>query len=363
MTQIAHGDGELAETFRTAALAWKDANKGRVIGYLGADVPPELIQAAGHYPVRLPPGQPPTPAGAGRFFERGDSDVIAEIAEPLLSGAYDFVDHVVVGNAPVFHAVLFNFLLEARRLDLPLPLSFSLHEMYHGGGEIAASRNDDACARLLALLGGASDAALRDAIDAGNARRAEIAALRTRRLAGRISGSAALTALTAFDTMPLTPLDAVDDEPSGPHLMFSGSDIDHRDHYALVEAAGCVITTDDHDRGDQIYSPMIAEDGDPLMAIAEAYAAQPPRNVRWPTGQRVASLVERAVAADVAGAVVWINDEDHASAWDLPPLKAALAQAGIPVLDLGTQPLRGYDAARITARVADWLPTLERTPR
>ncbi len=361
-------DGEagmmLAES-AAAAAAWRDRTGGRIIGYMGTDVPVEIIDAAGLYPVRIGIGAPAVSAAA-RYFERGDSDVVAQLVEPLLDGSLSFLDHLVIGNTPVFNLAVFHFLREARRRDPALPAPpISLHEFHHGGDAAAAAYNLDACVRLggaMEALGSRiTDQSIGDAIARANGRRAGAARLAARRRSepAAISGTAALRSLVRAQLLPDEALVIPPGvAPSGPRVLFSGSDIDHLDHYPLIEEAGCVIAADDHDWGEQVFDVPVDPEGDVFAAIARRYANRPPRAARWPMQERIDAVVDRAVQANVQGAIFWISDEDHASNWDLPRLIAALHTRGIATLNLGPQPAREVDAPAILERIAEWLDTL-----
>ncbi len=359
-----------AENFaraRAAAMAWREASGGKIVGYLGTDVPIEIISAAGLLPFRVAVLQPQLTA-VERFLEMGDSDVVAQLANTLLDGSYAFLDHLIIGNTPTFNITLFHFLREARRLDPSFPApSKSFHELHHSDGAAVRAFNLESCRRLAERLSGlgtrVTQANLRHAIDLMNARRSELAHLRTLRRSHppQLSGTHALELLARWQWMPNDPLPRSATAPRDlPRVMFSGSDIGHFQHYPLVESAGCTIVADDHDWGeDALLAPVELEaDGDPLATIAQRYTDQAPRAARWPRQTRIAAIVQRAREAQVDGVVFWISDEDQASSWDVPDLSRALRSHGIAALDLGVQPALDVDAAAIVDQVRRWLAQL-----
>jgi benzoyl-CoA reductase/2-hydroxyglutaryl-CoA dehydratase subunit BcrC/BadD/HgdB len=359
----------LFEAAAAAAGTWRAATGGKIVGYLGSDMPVEIIIAAGCLPFRIGAFEPKTTA-VQRFLEMGDSNVVAQLADALLDGSYDFLDHIVIGNSPTFNITLFHFLRESRRLDpcFPAP-TMTFHEIHHGEGKTIEDFNLDSCRRLaerLSTLGSPiNDVMLRTAIDQTNARRGELARLQAlrRHASVGLSGTDALALVAQWQLMPQVPLR----EPAllprrVPRVMFSGSDVGHFQHYPLIEATGCTIVADDHDWGEDSLLPTIERADDPMRAIAVRYAQQTPRASRFSSKRRIADIVQRALGANVEGVVLWISDEDQASSWDVPELTAALGLHGIATLDLGPQPVIGFDEVAIAAKLRRWLYTLRAEP-
>jgi benzoyl-CoA reductase subunit C len=355
----------LFDAAASEARSWRAATGKRIVGYLGADVPAELILAAGLLPFRIGAFTPKT-VSVVRYLEMGDSDVVAQLADALLDGSYDFLDYVVIGNTPTFNVTLFHFLRESRRLDTNFrapPLTF--HETHHGESETIAAFDLDSCRRLGALLGELgtpiSDEALTSAIAATNARRLELTRLGALRRSypPGISGTDALSLIARWQMIPQhsLPTPAPDYRPLS-RVMFSGSDIGPFRQYQLIERAGCTIVIDDHDWGEEVLTAPIEHDSDPWNAIAHRYAHQAPRAMRWSSNKRIASVTRRALDAQVDGVVFWISDEDQASSWDLPALTTSLHTHGIATLDLGPQPAMGFDETLITEKLRHWLDAL-----
>lgn len=350
---------------RAAAFNWRDATGGKIVGYLGSDVPVEIIAAAGLLPFRVAALPAPLTA-VERFLEMGDSDVVAQLANALLDGSYDFLDHLVIGNTPTFNITLFHFLRESRRLDPDLPIpSLSFHELHHNAGAAIEAFNVESCRRLatrLSELGSkVTPVNLQYAIDLTNARRNDIAQLRElrRQQPAQVSGTEALTLFARWQWLPQAALPRpLARTRNLPRVLFSGSDIGHFLHYSLVESAGCTIVADDHDWGDDtLIAPVEAHD-DPFVALAHRYTHRAPHAARWSRQERIAAVVQRALDANVEGVVFWISDEDQASSWDAPDLSRALQSHGIATLDLGPQPALDFDAAAIVEQTRAWLDAL-----
>ena len=289
-----HGDTLLREG-RNRALAWQREFGGRIVAVIGPDVPTELIHAAGHYPMRIDFSLRTDGQVGGRYFEPGDSETVAGLVELVVGGGLDFADHLVIGNAPIFNVVLFNFLREARRNAAPPggPQA-TLFELHRGGGQAAVQANLANCGRLydqMVRLGMPDSApGLDQAVSWSNSRRTALSRLAELRVAHppQVSGQAALDAMFRAGVFPMDPIAEPASQPcTGPRILFSGSAQNLGDRYRIVESAGCTIVADDHDWGDHIHAPVIATDEDPLAAIAAAAEAQPPRSVRWPAGIRI----------------------------------------------------------------------------
>ena len=113
---------------RDAAAAGK-----RVVGYVGNDVPVELIIAGGALPVRLRGVDAATP-GADKFLESAFAPEVRSIAEQWLLGALDHLHTVVFARTDDSSQRLYYYLCELQRRGLcagPRPLAIrSLAEAY-----------------------------------------------------------------------------------------------------------------------------------------------------------------------------------------------------------------------------------------
>ena len=79
------------------AKAWKE-NGGKVIGYLGNEVPEELIIAAGFLPLRIC-GDPNLIDEAKTYLEEGFDSLIRAQFSAIISGKYDVIDYLVIANS------------------------------------------------------------------------------------------------------------------------------------------------------------------------------------------------------------------------------------------------------------------------
>jgi benzoyl-CoA reductase/2-hydroxyglutaryl-CoA dehydratase subunit BcrC/BadD/HgdB len=69
---------------------------GRVIGYVGSDIPVELIIASNAFPFRLPSVAQGEVAAADRYLESSFAPEVGSIAQQYLEGKFDLFDALVL---------------------------------------------------------------------------------------------------------------------------------------------------------------------------------------------------------------------------------------------------------------------------
>ena len=108
---------------------------GRVIGYVGSEIPVELIIAADALPLRLPSYANGGPAAAGsagaadRYLESSFMPEVRSICGQYLQGAFDFVHSIIFPRSNDSAQRLYYYLSELRRQGIakgPEPLIFDL---------------------------------------------------------------------------------------------------------------------------------------------------------------------------------------------------------------------------------------------
>jgi benzoyl-CoA reductase/2-hydroxyglutaryl-CoA dehydratase subunit BcrC/BadD/HgdB len=334
----------------------------RPFAYIGADVPRELIEAAGFTPVRL--------SGAGATA-RSDlpanfSGRARSLTDQLLSG--DFAG-CAIGHGGVEDFQLFASLRELDRNGLSCGFPILFVDLLHQAGAPVFAYN---LARLRqfktaleSLTGaGVTDNALAEVISASNRLRASLLTTFERRTAPTptLSGVDALNLLR--DMGGLTVVDAerrlaaTPAAPSlgGKRLLVTGSPHEADAVYRLLEAAGAVIVGEDHDWGDLWLDSDLDDTLPPLDALAARPQKRPSANPSAPSAARAQALARRAAALRVDGVVHIRLDGDEAPPWDLKATRDALGEAGIPVLALTTVSVpTGGQAADLAARVAAFL--------
>jgi benzoyl-CoA reductase subunit C len=342
-----YADSEL----RTLAR-WKEAG-GAVVGCAPAYVPTEIIDAAGALPACL------LGAGPGLEVVQGDAyfqSAICHLPRTLvdlgLRGALDALDLLVVPatcdvmrNLTGMWRVLFAN-RPVRYLDLPQRFDDDGFRFYRGQlGELLA----DVEARVGRPV---AESALRESIRVHNARRRalrELADLRAAEpwrvptselwlvvragalLPPREHGSLLRSYLGACRETERPPLDLA-------RVVLTGAFCEQPPLGFLrtLERAGCAIVEDDFLLGMKWLRDDVAEDGDPLTALARAYLDKSPlAPCRFEGADRRPDALVRTVRARRAAGVILASPSFCDPALlDRPGLLGGLERASIPSVQL-----------------------------
>ncbi|MCP2355785.1 benzoyl-CoA reductase/2-hydroxyglutaryl-CoA dehydratase subunit BcrC/BadD/HgdB [Nonomuraea thailandensis] len=324
-------------------------------GYVGADVPVELLTAAGFHAVRLT-GDPGGDSALGdRYLGRGVDPMARSILTRLLTGAFGELERVVVSHDCEASLRLFYALRELRRIEpgAGVPEAYLvdvLHLPHRTTARYNRRRIGEFAARLRAWTGRPVDPAA--AIGAHDERRrllAAVAGLR-RAVPARLTGAEFLAAANA--ALPLAEhlarlreLLAQSDrlpERHGRRVFLSGSDHDTPDVYEAIEADGHVIVGEDHSFGDLQAERRVGAGG--LDALAEHYHEHGPTAHRATAAQRAAhaAMAVRRCRAELF--VAYARTGDDAPAWDFAAQRAAL---DIPAVLLDRQEYGRADLAAL----------------
>lgn len=352
-----------------AARDWHQSG-GFVVGYVGADVPVELIAAAGALPERLH-GLPGTDTSLGdKYLGRGLDQSARSMLTRLLDGSYAHLDAVVLSRDCEASLRLFYAVRELRRIDphTPLPpVHFVdvLHLPHRTTTQYNLARLGQFRVQLEAWTGreiGPNEIAA--AIETQNRTRAlltEVASLR-HTPAGGLTGTQALAVVGAGTTLPadtyhdllrqllasagdLVPSDGVENA-SGTSTFLTGSSHDTADVYAALEASGLLIVGEDHDWGDLLFAHPVTEPT--LLGLAERYQYNGPTAQRGSIAERAAataSAVERSGAEQVLS---YVRVLDEGPPWDFPAQRDAVS---VPAVLIDRQPYGSVDAQRIPSPI------------
>jgi len=346
-----------------SALAWKKAG-GKVIAYLGATVPVELIAASGAHPVRL--------KGAA-----GDTTLADELMEPvrelylrrifnrLLAGALDWLDLIIVPRSSE-GLLQFYYLVDYARkfrghthmpkvvlLDL-LQTPFDYTIAYN------KARLAELCGEIEAVTGNEiSDDALSQEIARYNALRT-----RFRSLIGtqNPSGTLRLKLASFGQTQPAADFEAILAELSidagqksaGRRIALSGSPHESSDLYELFAASGIDVVAEDHDWGASIYAHDVPETAEPVAALEKRYRLH---------GISMRQFIRARPELDVCGKDVqpdavafYFEENDDTLGWEYPDERKRLADAGI-VTALLRGPVNSDHCRASVMELADRLAT------
>lgn len=332
-----------------------------VVGYVGVDVPVELLVAAGAFPLRLPaPVGVATPA-ADAYLEPGFLREHRAMAELWLGGALDFVDTVVFSRGSDSAQRLYYYLCELQRTGRcrgPQPLLYDIAKIPRDSSRAHAV---DSTRRLAAALG-CREQSLAQAVAAADSHRASFARLAALRATERAPpGEACADLLLAEGVLPWARFDAALAQWlagdwrdwRGPRVLLAGSaPPDPRLHAAIDRAGGRVVAEHGDFRPDD---GRLGHASDLLDAIGR-------RAHELPAGPRsfhdvAEGMLRHVVECRADGVVLWITEEDESWTWEVPAIQAALAARSLPLLVLPRSRWDGADDA--TSRAAQFIESLE----
>lgn len=344
-----------------AAARAEHARGRRVIGYVGDDVPVELILAADAVPLRLS-GVPGATPLADQYLESSFGPAYRSLLDAWLRGTFDFLDAIVFPRSNDTAQRLYYYASELQRRGIhrgPRSLVYDLARVSR-----ATSREHTlAATRALASELGASESRL-DAALARVRNRVSIlrtlADLRTQPLA--IAGSEALRAWRSlqldwtddFEATVSRWLPSAERRSYAKRLVFAGSSPPDERFHAAVESVGTTIGDELFDAAPASSAARWTAANAALETIAQAY--QSARTTDVSLLQTPDILVDRARSAGADGVVLWCIEEDEGIVWEVPRQLERLRRAGIPVLSLTRQ---RWDAdASSLAAVRDFARTL-----
>ncbi len=328
------------------AARWKQKSGGRVIGHFCSYTPQEMIMAAGALPYRIL-SSGASIAQADGYLQAYSCSLVRGALEDALAGRLDFLDGAAFPHTCdsimrlsdiwrmnagfAFHADL----IMPAKLDTPSAAEYMT--------AVLRKFKQDLQTGLGVTL---TDAKLQRAIQTCNRVRAAMGRLQElRRQHPRlISGSdwhAVLKASLVMDRDELADaLDALATAlPStgemtagqGKRLVLSGGLCSMPDIYQVVEAAGAVVVWDDFCTGARFYEGMVAENEEPVAAIAQRYL----QRVVCPAKHagifaRGRYLVDKVKETGADGVIFLFLKFCDPHAFDFPYMKAMLDQEGIP---------------------------------
>lgn len=322
--------------------------RAAALGFIGPDVPIEVLLASGRPFGHLPWDADTSTPWADRWLESSFPGWARSILEQWHDGAFDGLHAVVFSRADDASQRLFYYVRDLQHrgeLRGPVPLVFDIALIQR---ESSIAHTADSILSLAQALEVAPEA-LPLAIERANTLRRRLQVLQQGR-AGQGDHYERL-ARAALWSDPSEWLGEIAEAP-GPaahRVLLAGSTPpDDRLHRA-VEAAGASVIAEAHAFGlDRLGPPLPGSDDAPALAIARQLSrcAVGPRafldRARW--------IVERAAAARAAAVILWLTREDEALAWPVPAQRKALAAAGMPALILPAASWRADDGAlqRIT---------------
>lgn len=360
----AYGDRtSAASRWRRDVAVGEAGSEVRVVGYVGADTPVELLTAAGVLPLRLA-GDPEAPSDLGDLYlGKGVDPMARSTLSRLLAGVYGDLDRVVVSRDCEASLRLFYALRELRRVEpgSGVPEAYLvdiLHLPHRTTTRYDLARVSQFRDRLGAWTGRRiSDADLAGAVAAHDEQRrllTEAAALR-RSVPARLTGSEFLAVVGAGTAMPVAEhaallrrlLAEADALPArtGQRVFLTGSGHDTTHVYEAVEAAGYVVVGEDHDWGDLLFERTV---GAPTLdGLVERYQYNGPAAPRASIAERAAHTAMAAGRCSAEVLVGWVRRGDDAPLWDFA---AQRRMAGLPAVLLEGQEYGRIDIDALAGR-------------
>jgi len=282
---------------------------GPTVGYVGADVPRELIEAGGSAALRLAPRRDVDTTAADRILGPGVEASVRRVLAGLLEGAYP-VERVVLCHDSDHTLRLYTAL---RRLAPKIELLFLDLLHLQRPSSLAYSR-----ARIEELAHALGSRDVDHAIRTSNRARALGPRLADLRRAGAVAGADALAVLGAGTALPAARyaelLEAALGElaPDGAprrSVLLLGSEHADDGVYAALDELGATVVAETHSWGEALLDGRVDESGDPFDALARHYGARP-RPAPGP--------------ADVQ--IAWVRGGDEPVRWTLPEERRRLGR-------------------------------------
>jgi len=321
---------------------------GKVVGQLGADVPDELIIAAGMFPLRIYADRDSKLIEADKYLEFSFDPVIRAQFEKIVDGTYsDIIDYLAISNSTDVIIRTYLYLREIRRREPEKPVPpldfidwlFTRRMLYQVRNEFTV----DLFRKTLEEWSGReiSDSDIEAAAKILNNDRAalrEISALRKAHKP-RISGSEALVIIGSsmfMDRAEHAELtwqvasEAKDwPEIDAKRIFLTGSAHEYPDFYEMIERNGGVVVGEDHDWGDRHFERDYNSSYSPTRAIVDRYMLRSFSSKKAFVSQRVQALDEAVNASQADAVIFYVNMYEESASWDYPSQKKSLEDRGI----------------------------------
>jgi len=324
---------------RREVIAEARARGRRVAAVLPYHYPRALLAAYGFHPVELW-GPPHVPRDRGsRHFPAYTCDIVVRATSFLLQGGLDGVDAILVPHTcdalQGMGSVLGDFLR-------PRPAVLTLYLPRGQRPEDRAFLADELRrlgAALAELSGAEPDAAAwGEAFAAEASADAALASLYERRPHLAVSDREFYTAVRAREYLPAEDFTALADSlpaghpPVGVPLLLSGIVPEPPSLFDHLAAVGARVVADDLACGARRLYPQ-ATDGDPYERLADRLLGSPPDPTRGsPIAERATHLRHRMEESGARGLVIYDVKFCEPELFDVPRLRAHLAEAGYPLL-------------------------------
>jgi hypothetical protein len=313
-------------------FAQKMPGESSVLGFVGPDLPIEVLLATGRPFGHLPWSADGITPWADRWLESGFPGWARSILEQWHQGAFDALHAVVFSRADDASQRLFYYVRELQQRGLlqgPRPLVFDIALIPRESSLAHTAESVLALAQTL----GVPAAALPGAIERANILRRRLQQVQQGRTARGDRYERLMRAVLWNDPSSGLADFSPAEQPARHRVLLAGSTPpDERLHLAVEQAGASVIAEAHAHSLERLGPPIAASNEAPHLAIARHLRACSVGSrsfldrARW--------VVERASASRAAAVILWLTREDEALAWQVPAQRKALAAEGIPALIL-----------------------------
>jgi len=329
--------------------ARQHAQNGRIFGYFCDFVPEELLHAAGFTPVRITGTRKPISL-ADKHLQSNVCSFARSCLELVLDGTYRYLSGVVIPHSCDVISKMND--LWAYRVDYP-DFCHYLWYPHKPNDPNARSAFIDEIRRLKLCVEEFSgkeipEGALRNSIAVYNENRRLLKQLYGLRKGEppQISGTEALSLTLSSMLSPkeehtprmkelLHSLDGrIGAEKGRPRLLVSASVLDDKELIEAIEGLGASVVCDDCCTGIRYFWDEVAEEGDPIEALADRYLQKLPCPRTFGTNARIDFLIKNITDYNVQGVLIYLLRCCDAHLFEMPGLQERLKASGTPVLYL-----------------------------
>jgi benzoyl-CoA reductase subunit C len=329
----------------------------KVLGYMTALGPVEIMTAAGVIPVRLKgfPDEPITKADA--HMETIVCPFVRNVFDAALKGRYDYLDGLVMPHQcdstdRTFDTWSYNLRLPySHFLNVPHLTDDPSVKFFKSVLRLFITTLERFTGRTI------PDEAIADAVRTHNENRRLMRGLYAMRKTETppISGAEMMKVLIAAMSLPVSESSALIEGVAqevrertpgagrGKRIMLVGDQVDMVAIAELIEEAGASLVMDDISMGSKLYFTDVDETADPLLGIAERYL----KKLKLPTTYvgsgntyeenleaRFGHMKQYIREFRVDGTILFVNKYCDPYGFEVPAIKAFIESTGVPVLYL-----------------------------
>ncbi|MFC1920528.1 2-hydroxyacyl-CoA dehydratase [Chloroflexota bacterium] len=332
------------------ASDWKEKTDGKVLGYIGTNLPEELVYAAGILPVRLLGCNEPETVTGQYMFGGAFCTFARDCFAQALNGKYNYVNGLVYGNCCIHERQVY----ESWRRHMPVYYSHQVvvpnYLLNPNAKEFLIGELENFKNSLEEWIGHSiSLESLDKAIDIYNTNRrlmlsiyelmradnptvtwAEVAEIA---LTGILMDKEAHNQLLekALEELPKRGGTGI----NGPRLMILGSVNNNMEAIKFIDSLGGQVVIDDYCTGNRYYQKEVIPEENRLAALATRMIEKPPCPLKdIPERRRPSHIAQLADDYKVQGAIYTIQRMCDPHGLDYPIIEATLQEKGIPMLKL-----------------------------